>query len=223
MTLLDSRLLASTRRLFAAFARLTHRPHWPHYDPHLPNTANSAPMGTSSRFSSYTPEYRLPRNVLFIMIWYALRSYDSLPQRSCTSGTRAFSVFRPIKETRLVAPLVSENFDRNFIRLLLSLPQGNGPGNLGNVLTAAKYTSYLSQPQSNNISVQHRQQSQQSHPLDTPQVQRGGQPQPQMSIMWDQVKQDGGAWFECLTRKDQSTRESSANLGPQDRPHYSVR
>ena len=127
------------------------------------------------------------------------------------------------KGAKTRSPLVSENFDRNFIRLLLSLPQGSGPGNLGNALTAAKYTSYLSQPQYNNISVQHRQQSHQSHPLDTPQVQRGVQPQPQMSIMWDQVKQDGGAWFERLSRKDQSTRESSANLGPQDRPHHSVR
>lgn len=67
----------------------------------------------------------------------------------------ALSVLESTKGTWLAAPLVPENFDMNFIKLLLSLPQGSEFGNLGNVaLTTAEHTSYLSQLWYNNLFTQ---------------------------------------------------------------------
>jgi len=67
----------------------------------------------------------------------------------------ALSVLESAKGTWLAAPLVPENFDVDFIRLLLSLPQGSETGNLGNVtLTTAEHTSYLSQLRYNNLFTQ---------------------------------------------------------------------
>jgi len=67
----------------------------------------------------------------------------------------ALSVLESTKGTWLAAPLVPENFEMDFIRLLLSLPQAGESGNLGNVaLTAAEHTSYLSQLRYNNLFAQ---------------------------------------------------------------------